>query len=451
MPVKAATMFSCRPLRLAFVGALAFLVTGCGVAQSVRDLSPFGGRETPLPGERQEVQVSGQDYAPNVAERRTVAVPAAFANIDWAQPGGFPTNAVGHLAYSGSLSPAWRSDIGQVGRRGRPPTAPPIVYQGRIFAIDSRSNITGLDATSGGQIWRVSLKPEGEGRHGATGGGLAADNGVLYAATGFGTVAALNLADGGVIWSSDLGVPVRSAPTVSNGRVFFVSADNEVFAYNAADGSELWSFRGIPETAGFMTSAAPAVADGRVVVPFTSGEVISFSAESGEPNWVDALTRSGRISGVTGINDVAARPVIDRGVVYAVSVSGRMIAVSLSNGERLWTRNIASAYTPVVAGEVVYVVSFDGNVFALDRSNGEPQWVTELPKESRKSEAWAGPVLAGNRLWVASSRGRMVSLDPATGAVTGDSSVSGPVSIPPIVASGKLYVLDNNGNLNAFN
>ena len=79
-------------------------------------------------------------------------------------------------------------------------------------------------------------------------------------------------------------------------------------------GSELWSFRGIPETAGFMTSAAPAVADGRVVVPFTSGEVISFSAESGEPNWVDALTRSGRISGVTGINDVAARPVIDRGV-----------------------------------------------------------------------------------------------------------------------------------------
>ena len=61
MPVKAATMFSCRPLRLAFVGALAFLVTGCGVAQSVRDLSPFGGRETPLPGERQEVQLSGQD------------------------------------------------------------------------------------------------------------------------------------------------------------------------------------------------------------------------------------------------------------------------------------------------------------------------------------------------------------------------------------------------------
>lgn len=438
-------------IKIGSVVLLAAILSGCGGLGGVRDAIPFGNREKPVPGERRDINIGGEESNAVAATQSVASVGPPQGNANWSQPGGYASNSVGHLSYSGNVATAWRTGVGTVGRRGRPPTAPPIVHQGRVFAVDARANVTSVDASSGGQIWRISLKPEKEGRHGATGGGVAAEGGVIFVTTGFGTIAALNLADGGVIWRADVGMPLRSAPTVSNGKVFFVSAENEVFAYNTVDGSELWSFRGIPESAGFLSGAAPAVSGGKVVVPFTSGEVIAFDTESGETAWIDALTRTSRMTSVLGINDVAARPVIDNGIVYAVSVSGRMIAVSLSSGARVWTRNIGSAYTPVVSGSSVFVVGFDNKVYALDRSNGQTQWSVELPKQKKKQEAWAGPVLAGSKLWIGSSRGRLLSVNPSNGTFIGDTKVAGPVSIPPVIASGRMYLLDNQGTLSAFN
>ncbi len=433
------------PMRVFAPLLLGLAVSACGGGIP----NPFGERDVILPGERKAVVLSASDVDPGVQESVAVSVPAATANFDWSQPGGPASNAPGHVSFSGGGNRIWKTGIASVGRKGRPPTAGPIVYQGRIYVLDAQARVTALNAGSGGRAWQVSLKPEKEGRHGATGGGVAAESGVVYAATGFGTVAALNAASGQVLWQKDLDAPARSAPTVKDGTIYVVSVDNVVYGVKAADGTELWTYRGIPESAGFLTSASPAVAGGKVVVPFTSGEVMAYDTASGEPVWVDALTRSARYSAVSSLNDVSARPVVADGVVYAVSVSGRMIAVKLSNGERLWTRNVASAYTPAVAGDGVFVVTLDGNMAALDRATGEPRWATTLPKEKR--EAWAGPVLAGGSLWAVSTQGRLVSVSPQSGAVTGTRAVGDSMTQPPIVAGGRMYVLSKQGNLVALN
>jgi len=178
---------------------------------------------------------------------------------------------------------------------------------------------------------------------------------------------------------------------------------------------------------------------------------MAFNIESGDPQWLDALTRSSRFSAVSGLNDVSARPVVDQGTVFAVSVSGRMIAVREANGERLWTRNVASAHTPVVAGDAVYVVTLEGDVIALSRSTGDPQWVTALPRPERGRISFAGPVLAGNRLFIASNRGDLISVSPANGQILGTRPINDDIGISPIVAGGRLYMLGNNGGLSAYN
>ena len=99
-----------------------------------------------------------------------------------------------------------------------------------------------------------------------------------------------------------------------------------------------------------------------------------------------------------GILGDPARPVIDHGVVFAVSHGGKMIAASESTGERLWTRNVGSTQMPWIAGDTVYVVDLGGKLVALGRADGKVRWASDLPASGR----WSGPVLAGGKLWLVS-------------------------------------------------
>ena len=63
---------------------------------------------------------------------------------------------------------------------------------------------------------------------------------------------------------------------------------------------------------------------------------------------------------------------------------------------------------------------------------------------------WRGPVLAGNRLVLASSRGEIVFASPVDGSVQQTIRHNEAISLPPIVANNTLYILDDSGRLTAF-
>ena len=59
-------------------------------------------------------------------------------------------------------------------------------------------------------------------------------------------------------------------------------------------------------------------------------------------------------------------------------------------------------------------------------------------------------MLANNRLWIASSRGRIMSVDVMTGAAADHSRLNDGVSLPPVVANNTMYILDDSGRITAF-
>ena len=116
-----------------------------------------------------------------------------------------------------------------------------------------------------------------------------------------------------------------------------------------------------------------------------------------------------------------------------------------------WGNNIA-----ILAGDYLFVVDNDAAVVALTRSAGRVRWVSPLEKHKdpndRKSAlvAWAGPVLAGGKLWLAGSHGVLLALDPADGRQLSRSKLPGATYLPPVVANNTLYVLSDNGTLSAY-
>ena len=88
-------------------------------------------------------------------------------------------------------------------------------------------------------------------------------------------------------------------------------------------------------------STNAAVSGETVVVPYTSGELFALRVQNGQVGWSDVLSRTGRVTALSQLDDIAGRPVIDRGVVYAVSQSGLMAAFSINTG--LGTVEVAAA------------------------------------------------------------------------------------------------------------
>ena len=207
--------------------------------------------------------------------------------------------------------------------------------------------------------------------------------------------------------------------------------------------------------AGVFGTASPAFGQGTVVAGFSSGELNAYRYENGRIVWQDALQRTSIRTSVSSLADIDADPVIDRGQVIALGQGGRMVALELTSGQRMWEINIAGISTPWVVGDWVFAVTDDAKLMAIARSNGRIRWINQLPRyqnerSKRGQISYSGPVLAGGRLILASSSGALINVDPVSGAFQSQTSIGAPVSLTPVVANSTLYVLDDAARLHAF-
>jgi len=191
---------------------------------------------------------------------------------------------------------------------------------------------------------------------------------------------------------------------------------------------------------------ASAAVEGEVVIaPYSSGELFALRVENGRAVWTDNLASTHSVNAVAGLADIRGRPVIDHGRVFAVSHSGRMVAIDLRTGDRVWEQQIASSHSPWVVGEYVFVLANDNELVCLTHKEGKVRWVLQLPRyedEKKKSDPilWAGPVLGGNRLIVLSSLGEAVSVSPYTGEIIGRQPMSASGYLGPVIADNALPV-----------
>ncbi len=384
-----------------------------------------------------------------------VNLPRAYQNIQWPQPGGSPSNAMQHLQVDGGeLRRIWRTDGGMGNRLRTRMTAVPVIANEMIFALDSEVTVRAFDVATGDRLWRVRLTPRGENRTVGFGGGIAHAGDRVIVTTGFGQVHALSETDGTLLWTRSVGVPIRTAPTVISGRAFVTTTDNQLLALDVADGTVLWTHRAFTESAGLLAATSPAANSDVVIAPFTSGELDAVRIQTGNVTWSDQLTRTGNFTPLANINAIAARPVIHNGRVYAVSHSGRFVAIDLRTGERIWTANIASTQTPWVVGNYIYVVTVDAEVVCISARDGRIRWITQLEqyrdRAERNAVQYVGPILVSERLLVISSHGHMYQLSPFTGEVQEETRLGDDVTLPPIVADNTLYIYTADGDIMAY-
>ena len=432
---------------LAGVAALA----GCSTLGLKKDKpkTPVVGTRTAILSNEQGVEVD-----PALADV-AVTLPEPYVNEEWSQPGGSPAKAMGNLALGASPAKIWDLTIQGSSPRARLASAP-VVSGGKLFVIDSEARVIAVNAATGQRLWQTAIPAEGKGNGSALfGGGVSVVGDRVFASTGFGDVAALNVQDGAVIWKKRPGGPLRGAPALANGHAYVMSQDNQIFALNQSDGETQWTESATLQVTAVFGVAAPAAGQGTVIAGYSSGELTAYRYENGRTLWGDALSRTSISTAVASLTDIDADPVIDRGRVFAIGQGGRMASYELVSGQRLWEINIAGISTPSVAGEWVFVVTDDAKLLCVARATGKIRWISELRrwrdvKDKKGAVRWTGPVLAGSRLILVSTRGDLVYVDPTTGAVQSTTDMDRSMSLPPVVANNTLYLLADDGRLTAL-
>jgi outer membrane protein assembly factor BamB len=412
----------------------------------VDDINPWAEKPVPLPGKRVSV-IQQENITTNLATaERPITLPPPRENASWSQPGGVANNAPGHLALASAVKNAWSAEAGKGSSFYGKLTASPIVYDNKVYTLDAAGKISAFSASGGAAIWQASTTPANEKDQEGFGGGLAADSGRIYAATGYGYVVAFDANSGQKLWEKNVESPVRTSPTAAAERVFAVTKEGMVYCLSGSDGAELWTFKGMGERASLLSNASPAVEGDIVVVPYPTGDLVALRVSNGQAVWSESLARTRTGSSMAAMAD-AARPVVDGGTVFAVGHGGRMVATTQRNGERLWSLTVPSIQAPWVAGEAVFVVDTGGQLMAITRRDGKILWTIKLPGGG----TWSGPVLAGNRLWLTSNKGQLVGVDASTGKVETTQDLGQPIYIAPVVAGGRMFVLTDKARLIALN
>ena len=319
--------------------------------------------------------------------------------------------------------------------------------------MDGSASVTAFDVTDGREVWHNNLANTDKHDHEGFGGGLAYDQGQLFVSSGYRFVAALNAGTGKIVWRQATDAPVHAAPTVVGGRVVVESIDDNLMTFDENTGAPTWTYQALSEPARILQATSPAVSGDIVVASFASGELTALQASSGTNLWTAVLSKSNRNSALSEIRDIPGRPIIFKGDVYAVSHSGLFSSIELRTGNEHWNLPVTSVSAPWAAGDVVYVADTSGEIICVSRENGQVYWITDMNKDikKRKNQAlWTGPMLASNRLVIASDKGEVAALDPKTGKVLKRIHIGDDALMTPIAAGPYLYLATQSADLIAI-
>jgi outer membrane protein assembly factor BamB len=182
--------------------------------------------------------------------------------------------------------------------------------------------------------------------------------------------------------------------------------------------------------------AGPAVDDGIIYVASRDGGVMAVNSSNGDVLWSYAMvtTSGGGLScGPTSApTAIYATPIADGDLVYVATYSGQVLALSTlarsqsltfpqqRYGEWEWNCPLGGAKSAAIVADLVvdenalYVASSNGRVYSLDKQSGDENWNRENTSVLAE-KLWTSPAIQGDTVYVSTFDGHVCALSAETG------------------------------------
>jgi len=322
----------------------------------------------------------------------------------------------------------------------RPERAEPVVENDLIIVASSRKRIVAFDFQGQRRfITPIEFAPVST---------PAVENGRMYVGGDDGKFHCLDMAKGTEIWDIDLKSLDFSRPALSTERVIFQTANDRILALDRDSGEWRWEYQHLRgEDLAVRGLGPPKLKDGFVYVGLSGGSVVAMEEGNGKLIWktMDAFGEQ--------FMDVDAPLEVDETCVYAVSVGGRVSALSRKTGKVFWRYSAGGMAGMALSGDTIFLATDDAELMALDKITGRPIWTTELDDRQniRFIHLPTRPVVMDGRVITVSRSGRLMALEKTSGEITWTKhfytdTTSPAISIPDL---GFLF-MDNKGIIRLY-
>lgn len=353
------------------------------------------------------------------------------------------------------LKRLWERRIGH-GARDRASKLVPALSGDRIFAASADGTIKAMALGTGKVIWEKHVQnffPRSEReaafapKSDAIMGGVGAGGDIIAVGTFGGVLVAMNQSDGSLAWKARTTSEVVAPPQINGGMVVVQSIDGKVAAYNALDGSREWVYNATIPSLTLRGTSTPILTNSYVIAGFANGHVAVIDRNKGIATIDQRIAVPKGKSDIDRLVDVDGQMAIDNGMLFAASYQGNVVGLDLSSGKLIWSNPASSIAGVAVGFDNVYLVSFNGEVSALSETDGQTLWHTDALLHRNLTT----PEVISSYVAVGDLEGYIQLLAQTDGHIVGRTRViRGPLTAPFVVNGSRLYVETRSGLLFAY-
>jgi outer membrane protein assembly factor BamB len=316
----------------------------------------------------------------------------------------------------------------------------PVISGDVIYAASADGELRAFDRSRGKALWKASLDTP-------LSGGVGVYGDALLLGTSEGAVLRTDANSGEIIWSTQLRGEVLSPPQ-GNGRVVIAQTyDGKLQGLDFDSGELLWTYDSNVPVLTVRGTSVPLVSNDRVYAGFANGRVVAFEAQTGSILWEERVAISQGRSEIERIVDVDGTMELLGKELYAASYQGRVVAIDVSAGRKVWQQDVSS-FSGVSQGfGNVYVADEDGTLTAYLRNGQGVRWTQGALGYRELSR----PTPVGSYVAVADFEGYVHVISQVDGTFVGRVKVDGKGARADMLSDGNvLYVYGNSGKLVAY-
>ena len=331
----------------------------------------------------------------------------------------------------------------------------PTVVDGVLYAASTDGLIAALDANTGKTLWKDKSRTHGwfgwgdkKRKDAFYAGGPAVEGDLLAIGTLDGHVYGLNPKDGSQRWVATLPSEVIDSPTINNGLVIVRTQDGRVYGLDSSTGERRWANdQGSVPLLSLRGNGSLLATNGVVFFGSDDGKLLALREDNGDKLWEQKLATGEGRTDIERMNDADGGVLLDGSTLYAAAYHGSLTAVDGPSGRPLWARPFSTYTSLALSGNSLFGVNADSQVWAFDKSSGADMW-----KNDQLKYRWlTGPAVQGDYIVVGDIDGYVHWLQTGDGALAARERLSKKaIRAQPVVANGLVYIEDVKGHIAAY-
>lgn len=269
--------------------------------------------------------------------------------------------------------------------------------------------------------------------------------GNLYIADNLGYFYKIDLSNSKIIWAKNYRVPFRSEIKIYKNNLYLINEKNILYSISKDTGDIIWQFKTKESNLNTSFVSSITIKDDNLIILNTSGEIYSIDINTRRINWIHN-TFSQEVSNNTLL--FFPQPLVsdDNYLFYSSNKEFRVFDKKI--GSSLSKISINIALKPIVSNETVFLITNNNLVVCYNFLEKKIIW-SENPLKNLKDKYGkiSNILLIKDELNIFTSDGYLTKLSKKGEIISIEKKSKSGFSSNPIVASGKMFFLDQRSKL----